>query len=177
MGFFLSVISFSDARVNSLVLCSMHWDGPRSRLAISSILLGISQLLSVEPRVERTNQSPHSVRSLCLCFRPFRQDSASLKVNLSCTPTDLMELAIRKWLTTHGPEEETLQVQYMLRVSHCLEFLYGDHPLSQYKVSISTSSCGKNPVEICARIVCFGKIMQILNKTLPKSISKRAKGT
>lgn len=49
-----------------------------------------------------------------------------------------MELAVRKWLTTHGPEEESLQGQYMLRVSHCLEFLHGDHPLSQYKVSVST---------------------------------------
>uniref|UniRef100_A0A3Q3RAC7 phosphatidylinositol-4,5-bisphosphate 3-kinase n=1 Tax=Monopterus albus TaxID=43700 RepID=A0A3Q3RAC7_MONAL len=45
----------------------------------------------------------------------------------------LMELAVRKWLTTHGPEEETWRGQYVLRVSHCLEFLLGDHPLIWYK--------------------------------------------
>ncbi|XP_069003589.1 phosphatidylinositol 4,5-bisphosphate 3-kinase catalytic subunit beta isoform [Embiotoca jacksoni] len=61
------------------------------------------------------------------------QDSASLKVSLSCTPAELMELALRKWLTTHGPEEEVWRGQYTLRVSQCLEFLCGDHPLIQYK--------------------------------------------
>ena len=64
------------------------------------------------------------------------QDSASLKVSSSCTPTELMDLAVRKWLTTHGPEDETLRGQYVLRVGHCLEFLIGDHPLVQYKVSV-----------------------------------------
>lgn len=63
------------------------------------------------------------------------QDSASLKVPSSCTPADLMELALRKWLTTHGPEEEVAKGNYVLRVSHCLEFLCGDHPLSAHKVS------------------------------------------
>ncbi|XP_029373211.1 phosphatidylinositol 4,5-bisphosphate 3-kinase catalytic subunit beta isoform [Echeneis naucrates] len=61
------------------------------------------------------------------------QDSASLKVSSSCTPTELMEQAVRKWLTTHGPEEEAWRGQYVLRLSHCLEFLFGDHPLIQYK--------------------------------------------
>ncbi|KAG7237168.1 hypothetical protein INR49_032664 [Caranx melampygus] len=61
------------------------------------------------------------------------QDSASLKVPSSCTPTELMEQAVRKWLTTHGPEEEAWRGQYILRISHCLEFLCGDHPLIQYK--------------------------------------------
>ena len=46
-----------------------------------------------------------------------------------------MELAVRKWLTTHGPEEEAWKGQYVLRVSQCLEFLTGDHMLNQYKVS------------------------------------------
>uniref|UniRef100_A0A8C2XMM6 Phosphatidylinositol 4,5-bisphosphate 3-kinase catalytic subunit beta isoform n=1 Tax=Cyclopterus lumpus TaxID=8103 RepID=A0A8C2XMM6_CYCLU len=46
----------------------------------------------------------------------------------------LMELALKKWLTTHGPEEEEAwRGQYVLRVSHCLEFLCGDQPLIQYK--------------------------------------------
>ncbi len=66
------------------------------------------------------------------------QDSASLKVLSSCTPAELMELAVRKWLTTHGPEEEAWRGQYVLRVSQCLEFLCGDHPLIQYKVSFCT---------------------------------------
>uniref|UniRef100_A0A8C5ENU4 phosphatidylinositol-4,5-bisphosphate 3-kinase n=1 Tax=Gouania willdenowi TaxID=441366 RepID=A0A8C5ENU4_GOUWI len=61
------------------------------------------------------------------------QDSASLKVSWSCTSAELMELALRKWLSTHGPEEDACRGQYVLRVSHCLEFLCGDHPLIQYK--------------------------------------------
>ncbi|KAJ7990571.1 hypothetical protein DPEC_G00301770 [Dallia pectoralis] len=62
------------------------------------------------------------------------QDTASLKVCPSTTPSELMEQALRKWLTTHGPEEEGRQAQqYILRVSDRLEFLCGDHPLIQYK--------------------------------------------
>ncbi|XP_030008526.1 phosphatidylinositol 4,5-bisphosphate 3-kinase catalytic subunit beta isoform [Sphaeramia orbicularis] len=61
------------------------------------------------------------------------QDSASLKVPSSCTTAELMEMAVKKWLTTHGPEEEAWRGQYVLRVSHCLEFLCGDHPLILYK--------------------------------------------
>ncbi|XP_038146426.1 phosphatidylinositol 4,5-bisphosphate 3-kinase catalytic subunit beta isoform isoform X2 [Cyprinodon tularosa] len=62
------------------------------------------------------------------------QDSTSLKVSLSsCTPSELMEMAVKKWLITHAPEEEAWRGQYVLRVSHCLEFLCGDHPLIQYK--------------------------------------------
>lgn len=97
-------------------LCSLYLP---SRMALSSS--------------KHSNQSSLSLRSLVSTH----QDSASLKVSSSCTPADLMELAVRKWLTTHGPEEEALRGQYVLRVSHCLEFLYGDHPLIQYKVSVS----------------------------------------
>uniref|UniRef100_A0A8D0AFU6 Phosphatidylinositol 3-kinase catalytic subunit type 3 n=1 Tax=Sander lucioperca TaxID=283035 RepID=A0A8D0AFU6_SANLU len=61
------------------------------------------------------------------------RDSASLKVPSSCIPSDLMELAVKKWLTTHAPEEEVWLGQYILRVSHCLEFLCGEQPLIQYK--------------------------------------------
>uniref|UniRef100_A0A8C6UV34 Phosphatidylinositol 4,5-bisphosphate 3-kinase catalytic subunit beta isoform n=1 Tax=Neogobius melanostomus TaxID=47308 RepID=A0A8C6UV34_9GOBI len=64
------------------------------------------------------------------------QDSASLKVPLSCTPPELMDMAVRKWLTTHGPEKEASRGQYFLRVSHSLEFLCGDDPLSHYKVQV-----------------------------------------
>uniref|UniRef100_A0A8D0AM37 phosphatidylinositol-4,5-bisphosphate 3-kinase n=1 Tax=Sander lucioperca TaxID=283035 RepID=A0A8D0AM37_SANLU len=68
------------------------------------------------------------------------QDSASLKVPSSCIPSDLMELAVKKWLTTHAPEEEVWLGQYILRVSHCLEFLCGEQPLIQYKVSAKMMS-------------------------------------
>uniref|UniRef100_A0A1A8VGB4 phosphatidylinositol-4,5-bisphosphate 3-kinase n=1 Tax=Nothobranchius furzeri TaxID=105023 RepID=A0A1A8VGB4_NOTFU len=61
------------------------------------------------------------------------QDSTSLKVPVSCTPSELMEIAVKKWLTTHAPEDEAYSRQYVLRVSQCLEFLCGDHPLIQYK--------------------------------------------
>uniref|UniRef100_A0A8C6KXF4 Phosphatidylinositol 3-kinase catalytic subunit type 3 n=1 Tax=Nothobranchius furzeri TaxID=105023 RepID=A0A8C6KXF4_NOTFU len=61
------------------------------------------------------------------------KDSTSLKVPMSCTPSELMEIAVKKWLTTHAPEDEAYSRQYVLRVSQCLEFLCGDHPLIQYK--------------------------------------------
>ncbi|XP_056138942.1 phosphatidylinositol 4,5-bisphosphate 3-kinase catalytic subunit beta isoform isoform X2 [Lampris incognitus] len=61
------------------------------------------------------------------------QDTASLKVSPSCSPNELMEQALRKWQTTHGPEEEVQRGQYILRVSQRLEFFCGDHPLIQYK--------------------------------------------
>ncbi|XP_061683150.1 phosphatidylinositol 4,5-bisphosphate 3-kinase catalytic subunit beta isoform isoform X2 [Syngnathoides biaculeatus] len=61
------------------------------------------------------------------------QDSASLKVPASCNPAELMELAMRKWLTTHGHKEEGWRGQYVLRVSHCMEFLCEDHALCEYK--------------------------------------------
>uniref|UniRef100_A0A6Q2WU53 Phosphatidylinositol 4,5-bisphosphate 3-kinase catalytic subunit beta isoform n=1 Tax=Esox lucius TaxID=8010 RepID=A0A6Q2WU53_ESOLU len=64
---------------------------------------------------------------VCVCYE-------DLKVCPSTTPSELMEQALRKWLTTHGPEEEGRQAQqYILRVSDKLEFLCGDHPLIQYK--------------------------------------------
>uniref|UniRef100_A0A673ZFD3 Phosphatidylinositol 4,5-bisphosphate 3-kinase catalytic subunit beta isoform n=1 Tax=Salmo trutta TaxID=8032 RepID=A0A673ZFD3_SALTR len=78
--------------------------------------------------------------SLCVCVCCVDdnvlslQDTASLKVWPSTSPSELMEQALRKWLTTHGPEEEGRQAeQYVLRVSDKLEFLCGDHPLIQYK--------------------------------------------
>ncbi|KAM4567297.1 phosphatidylinositol 4,5-bisphosphate 3-kinase catalytic subunit beta isoform 1-T4 [Odontesthes bonariensis] len=72
------------------------------------------------------------------------QDSTSLKVSSSVTPSELMETAVRKWLTTHAPEEEEWRGQYVLRVSQCLEFLCGDHPLIQYKY-IRTCLQAKEP--------------------------------
>uniref|UniRef100_A0A4W5PFU8 Phosphatidylinositol 4,5-bisphosphate 3-kinase catalytic subunit beta isoform n=1 Tax=Hucho hucho TaxID=62062 RepID=A0A4W5PFU8_9TELE len=76
--------------------------------------------------------------SVCVCCVDDNvlslQDTASLKVWPSTSPSELMEQALRKWLTTHGPEEEGRQAeQYVLRVSDKLEFLCGDHPLIQYK--------------------------------------------
>uniref|UniRef100_A0AAZ3PL71 phosphatidylinositol-4,5-bisphosphate 3-kinase n=1 Tax=Oncorhynchus tshawytscha TaxID=74940 RepID=A0AAZ3PL71_ONCTS len=65
-----------------------------------------------------------------------KQAEASLKVTIT-SPSELMEQALRKWLTTHGPEEEGRQAeQYVLRVSDKLEFLCGDHPLIQYKIQV-----------------------------------------
>ncbi|XP_029026989.1 phosphatidylinositol 4,5-bisphosphate 3-kinase catalytic subunit beta isoform [Betta splendens] len=60
------------------------------------------------------------------------QDSASLKVPSTYTPMELMEIALRKWRSTHAAEEGW-RGQYVLRVSHCLEFLCGEKPLLQYK--------------------------------------------
>uniref|UniRef100_A0A4W4EWV8 Phosphatidylinositol 4,5-bisphosphate 3-kinase catalytic subunit beta isoform n=1 Tax=Electrophorus electricus TaxID=8005 RepID=A0A4W4EWV8_ELEEL len=52
----------------------------------------------------------------------------------SCTVAELMEQALRKWLTTHGSEEdEGCLGDYVLRVSAKLEFLFGDHPLHHYR--------------------------------------------
>lgn len=85
-------------------------------------------------------------------YFPFLQDSASLKVSLSCTPNELMEQALKKWLTTHGSEDAVWRGQYILRVSQCLEFLGGDHPLIQYKVSGCTS---KLCLSVCEWLMNF----------------------
>uniref|UniRef100_A0A8C1EJJ3 phosphatidylinositol-4,5-bisphosphate 3-kinase n=1 Tax=Cyprinus carpio carpio TaxID=630221 RepID=A0A8C1EJJ3_CYPCA len=62
------------------------------------------------------------------------QDTASLKVSLHCTVTELMDQALKKWQTTHGPEEDIgTRSDYVLRVSCRLEFLLEDHPLNQCK--------------------------------------------
>ncbi|KAA0702252.1 Phosphatidylinositol 4,5-bisphosphate 3-kinase catalytic subunit beta isoform [Triplophysa tibetana] len=62
------------------------------------------------------------------------QDTASLKVSLNCTVSELMDQALKKWQTTHGPEEDIgARSDYVLRVSAKLEFLFDDHPLNQCK--------------------------------------------
>ncbi|XP_016145701.1 phosphatidylinositol 4,5-bisphosphate 3-kinase catalytic subunit beta isoform-like isoform X2 [Sinocyclocheilus grahami] len=62
------------------------------------------------------------------------QDTASLKVSLHCTVTELMDQALKKWQTTHCPEEDIgFRSDYVLRVSGKLEFLFEDHPLNQCK--------------------------------------------
>lgn len=153
---------FSIACVHCLFSANMHKKCLRSRhfsTFLLTILYGTAKhlcslyLLShmALSSSEHSNQSSLSLRSLVSSH----QDSASLKVSSSCTPTDLMELAVRKWLTTHGSEEEAVRGQYVLRVSQCLEFLYGDHPLIQYKVSVSTGR------------------QNVLKKSLAKSVSKQ----
>uniref|UniRef100_A0A8C1RVK0 phosphatidylinositol-4,5-bisphosphate 3-kinase n=1 Tax=Cyprinus carpio TaxID=7962 RepID=A0A8C1RVK0_CYPCA len=62
------------------------------------------------------------------------QDTSSLKVSLHCTVTELMDLALKKWQTTHVPEEDIgFRSDYVLRVSRKLEFLFEDHHLNQCK--------------------------------------------
>ncbi|XP_037386743.1 phosphatidylinositol 4,5-bisphosphate 3-kinase catalytic subunit beta isoform isoform X6 [Pygocentrus nattereri] len=62
------------------------------------------------------------------------QDTASLKVSLSCTVAELMEQALRKWLTTHSSEENKGYLgDYVLRISGKLDFLFGEHTLIHYK--------------------------------------------
>ncbi|XP_068601187.1 phosphatidylinositol 4,5-bisphosphate 3-kinase catalytic subunit beta isoform [Brachionichthys hirsutus] len=89
------------------------------------------------------------------------QDPVSLKVQSYCTPTELMELAAKKGLTTHRPAEEAWKAQYVLRVSHCLDFLCGDYPLIEYKY-IRTCMQAKEPphltlVHICTINAMFDK--------------------
>ncbi|KAK6483810.1 phosphatidylinositol 4,5-bisphosphate 3-kinase catalytic subunit beta isoform isoform X1 [Huso huso] len=58
----------------------------------------------------------------------------SLKVSPHTSPSALTEQAVRKWLTTHGKEEEEANSNnFVLRVSGRLEYLFGDHPLIQFK--------------------------------------------
>ncbi|XP_041126154.1 phosphatidylinositol 4,5-bisphosphate 3-kinase catalytic subunit beta isoform-like isoform X1 [Polyodon spathula] len=58
----------------------------------------------------------------------------SLKVSPHTSPSTLTEQAVRKWLTTHGKEEEEGNSNnFVLRVSGRLEYLFGDHPLIQFK--------------------------------------------
>uniref|UniRef100_A0A673IC43 phosphatidylinositol-4,5-bisphosphate 3-kinase n=1 Tax=Sinocyclocheilus rhinocerous TaxID=307959 RepID=A0A673IC43_9TELE len=56
-------------------------------------------------------------------------------LSLHCTVTELMDQALKKWQTTHGPEEDIgFRSDYVLHVSGKLEFLFEDHPLNQCKV-------------------------------------------
>uniref|UniRef100_A0A8C4ZJZ6 phosphatidylinositol-4,5-bisphosphate 3-kinase n=1 Tax=Gadus morhua TaxID=8049 RepID=A0A8C4ZJZ6_GADMO len=67
-------------------------------------------------------------------LNPFQSaEETSLRVSPAFTPTEVMEQGLKKWLTTHGPEDDSRQGPYVLRVSQRLEFLCGDHPLIQYK--------------------------------------------
>uniref|UniRef100_A0A672QVM4 phosphatidylinositol-4,5-bisphosphate 3-kinase n=1 Tax=Sinocyclocheilus grahami TaxID=75366 RepID=A0A672QVM4_SINGR len=71
--------------------------------------------------------------SHCTC--DYVLDTASLKVSLHCTVTELMDQALKKWQTTHSPEEDIgTRSDYVLRVSGRFEFLFEDHPLNQCKV-------------------------------------------
>ncbi|XP_005157523.1 phosphatidylinositol 4,5-bisphosphate 3-kinase catalytic subunit beta isoform isoform X1 [Danio rerio] len=74
------------------------------------------------------------------------QDTASLKVSLNCTVSEVMDHALKKWQTTHGPEEDIgARSNYVLRVSDRLEFLFEDYPLIQYKYIRACLSTGENP--------------------------------
>uniref|UniRef100_A0A672LDE5 phosphatidylinositol-4,5-bisphosphate 3-kinase n=1 Tax=Sinocyclocheilus grahami TaxID=75366 RepID=A0A672LDE5_SINGR len=60
--------------------------------------------------------------------------SVNLVLSLHCTVTELMDQALKKWQTTHCPEEDIgFRSDYVLRVSGKLEFLFEDHPLNQCK--------------------------------------------
>uniref|UniRef100_A0A671T363 phosphatidylinositol-4,5-bisphosphate 3-kinase n=1 Tax=Sinocyclocheilus anshuiensis TaxID=1608454 RepID=A0A671T363_9TELE len=60
--------------------------------------------------------------------------SVILVLSLHCTVTELMDQALKKWQTTHGPEEDIgTRSDYVLRVSGRFEFLFEDHPLNQCK--------------------------------------------
>lgn len=74
------------------------------------------------------------------------QDTASLKVSLHCTVSEVMDHALKKWQTTHGPEEDIgVRSNYVLRVSDRLEFLFEDYPLIQYKYIRACLSASENP--------------------------------
>ncbi|MGH0177806.1 UNVERIFIED_CONTAM: hypothetical protein FKN15_075766 [Acipenser sinensis] len=68
-------------------------------------------------------------------FCPLLEPSiVSLKVSPHTSPSALTEQAVRKWLTTHGKEEEEANSNnFVLRVSGRREYLFGDHPLIQFK--------------------------------------------
>uniref|UniRef100_H3D9Z7 phosphatidylinositol-4,5-bisphosphate 3-kinase n=1 Tax=Tetraodon nigroviridis TaxID=99883 RepID=H3D9Z7_TETNG len=102
--------------------------------------------LTADPAVMEGNDRPADLKVIIHFDQS--QDSASLKISSTCSPKDLIAQAVRKWLTTHGPEEETLKGQYVLRVSHCLEFLCGDHPLIQHKQYIRTCLQAKEPPHV-----------------------------
>ncbi|KAJ8256327.1 hypothetical protein COCON_G00184790 [Conger conger] len=74
------------------------------------------------------------------------QDTVSLKVAPSTTPDALTEQAVRKWLSTHGPEEQAGACgDYVLRVSSRLEFLFGEQPLVHYKYIKACIMAKENP--------------------------------
>ncbi|XP_058043660.1 phosphatidylinositol 4,5-bisphosphate 3-kinase catalytic subunit beta isoform [Ahaetulla prasina] len=62
------------------------------------------------------------------------QDVFSFQVSPNINPIKLNELAIRKWLTIHGKENEEVDpYDYVLQVNGRLEYVFGDHPLIQFQ--------------------------------------------
>lgn len=67
----------------------------------------------------------------------FKQDVFSFQVPPDIKPIKLNELAIRKRLTIHGEEDKELDPSdYVLQVSGRREYVFGDHPLIQFQVSM-----------------------------------------
>ncbi|XP_030634616.1 phosphatidylinositol 4,5-bisphosphate 3-kinase catalytic subunit beta isoform isoform X2 [Chanos chanos] len=104
------------------------------------------------------------------------QDTASLKVSVSCTVMELMEVAYRKWLTTHGPEEDGSYLgDYVLRVSSKLEFLFGEQALVQYKYIRScllAQECPHLTLVHCSVVKSmFEREMSVIGAVLPRKSS------
>uniref|UniRef100_A0A671SHF1 phosphatidylinositol-4,5-bisphosphate 3-kinase n=1 Tax=Sinocyclocheilus anshuiensis TaxID=1608454 RepID=A0A671SHF1_9TELE len=92
------------------------------------------QLMSWGEWLRSCYTMPLEAGSLESLIDKHEDDTASLKVSLHCTVTELMDQALKKWQTTHGPEEDIgFRSDYVLRVSGKLEFLFEDHPLNQCK--------------------------------------------
>nr|XP_058151046.1 phosphatidylinositol 4,5-bisphosphate 3-kinase catalytic subunit beta isoform isoform X2 [Dasypus novemcinctus] len=61
------------------------------------------------------------------------QDVFSFQVSPNMNPIKINELAIQKRLTIHGKEDEVSPYDYVLQVSGRVEYVFGDHPLIQFK--------------------------------------------
>uniref|UniRef100_A0A3P9LWL3 phosphatidylinositol-4,5-bisphosphate 3-kinase n=1 Tax=Oryzias latipes TaxID=8090 RepID=A0A3P9LWL3_ORYLA len=102
------------------------------------------------------------------------QDSTSLKVPSSCTPSVLIEIALKKWQTTHAPEEETNKDKHILRVSQCLDFLCGDHPLIQYKYIRSCLQAKESPHLTLVHINAVKAIFDKENAAIGAVVSRKS---
>ncbi|XP_077063714.1 phosphatidylinositol 4,5-bisphosphate 3-kinase catalytic subunit beta isoform isoform X2 [Siphateles boraxobius] len=104
------------------------------------------------------------------------QDTASLKVSLHCSVSELMDQALKKWQTTHGPEEDIgSRSDYVLRVSGKLEFLFEDYPLNQYKYIRACLLANENPhltmVHISVVKAMFEKEISTIGSVLARKCS------
>ncbi|MBN3300650.1 PK3CB kinase, partial [Amia calva] len=104
------------------------------------------------------------------------QDTASLIISPYTTPNALTEQAVKKWLTTHGTDEEEVNCSnYVLRVSGKLEFLFGDHPLIHYKYVKTCVMSRENPhltlVDCCTIKEMFEKEISSIGAVVNRKTS------
>uniref|UniRef100_UPI00358FAC9D phosphatidylinositol 4,5-bisphosphate 3-kinase catalytic subunit delta isoform n=1 Tax=Myxine glutinosa TaxID=7769 RepID=UPI00358FAC9D len=105
------------------------------------------------PDLEPTERLPDACKSLLpigglivnLSFDS-SQESFSVLVNECCTPHQLKVEALRKWASVHAPQKNMDNPdKFVLCVRGCTDYVYGEHPLHQFKYVRSCIYVGRKP--------------------------------